>query len=157
MMKKLMRKQRGFTLVELLIVMIIIGILAGGMMMVMGSSTDKAGATRALSDLRTMASATLQYYADKGNNAASPDLDALGKYANKTLAFEEYGVGYVDEQIWVGVAVPAASRAKFLEMITQEKIAISGDATAPADKNPKRIAAADAYVASDAFAYMRAR
>ena len=152
-MKKLMKKQRGFTLVELLIVMIIIGILAGGMMMVMGSSTDKAGATRALSDLRTMASATLQYYADKGPNAASPDLAALAKYNNKTLTNTEYGVGYVDNQIWVGVAVPAASRAKLLEIITQEKLEVLGlDASADGIV----ITSLDVY-GTQPFAYMRAR
>ena len=157
MMKKLMRKQRGFTLVELLIVMIIIGILAGGMMMVMGSSTDKAGATRALSDLRTMASATLQYYADKGNNAAAPTLQDLGKYNNKTLAGTEYGVGThkvagSSDQIWVGVAVPQASRAKFLEIVSQEKLVVNGIGTGGDSQD----IGTTAYT-NEAFAYMRAR
>ena len=71
MKKRLQRKgaRKGFTLVELLIVIIIIGILAGAMMMVAGRSRDTAEATRIISDLRTMKSAVLVWLAD----ASVPD------------------------------------------------------------------------------------
>lgn len=85
---KKMRKSRGFTLVELLIVIIIIGILAGGMLLVAGGGTDKANATKIVSDLRTLKSAALMYYAD--NNAwpskASGDVEGtLRAYVDKDL------------------------------------------------------------------------
>jgi len=71
MKKRLQRRgaRKGFTLVELLIVIIIIGILAGAMMLVAGRSRDTAEATRIISDLRTMKSAVLVWLAD----ASVPD------------------------------------------------------------------------------------
>ncbi len=152
-MKNLMRKSRGFTLVELLIVMIIIGILAGGMMMVMGSSTDKADATKALSDLRTMASATLQYYADKGATAVAPGLGDLSALMNKTLDAASYGVQASGDQTWVTVFLPTeGSRAKLVDTMNQEKLNLLGDVAASSD-----LSTADAFTATDTWAYMRAK
>lgn len=68
-MKGIKRTRRsGFTLVELLIVIIIIGILAGAMMMLMGSSSDRAEATKIISNLRSLKAASLQFRADNPND-----------------------------------------------------------------------------------------
>lgn len=83
-MKKVMKKRAGFTLVELLIVIIIIGILAGAMLLVAGSGTDKAEATKIISNLRSMKSATLMYYADHPN-ATSGDIDDLKPYMDREM------------------------------------------------------------------------
>jgi prepilin-type N-terminal cleavage/methylation domain-containing protein len=74
-MKKIIcARKGGFTLVELLIVIVIIGILAGMMMLTMGSATDGANASRIINDLRLLKSATLLYYADENQ---WPDGDVL--------------------------------------------------------------------------------
>lgn len=57
-------RRGGFTLVELLIVIIIIGILAGMMMISAGAATDKATATKIISDVRTIKGAALLYKMD---------------------------------------------------------------------------------------------
>ena len=84
-MKKDVKRNRrpGFTLVELLIVIIIIGILAGGMMMVAGAGTDKANATKIVSDLRNMKSAALMYYADK--TSWPTDINQLKAYIDRDV------------------------------------------------------------------------
>lgn len=70
------RKRSGFTLVELLIVIMIIAILAGMMMLATGSATNTANATRVINDLRALKSATTIAILDRGlTDAQILDLD----------------------------------------------------------------------------------
>ena len=62
-----LRKRKGFSLVELLIVIIIIGILAGSLLLVAGGVQDKAMATRIISDARVMKSAAMMYHSDQNS------------------------------------------------------------------------------------------
>lgn len=70
MSKSICRKtaeKRGFTLVELLIVIIIVGIIAGMTMLSAGAAIDSAKATKIISDLRNMKAAAVLYRTDYGH------------------------------------------------------------------------------------------
>jgi general secretion pathway protein G len=66
-------RSSGFTLVELLIVILIIAILSGMMMIATGSATDSAEAAKIVNDIRMAKSASLMLYVDERRwpNAAS--------------------------------------------------------------------------------------
>lgn len=81
--RKKYRKAKGFTLVELLIVIIIIGILSGMMMLSTGAATDKAEATKILSNMRNIKAATIMYYSD---NNQWPTSVTVGGYSS----FDKY-------------------------------------------------------------------
>ena len=70
-----MRRQHGFTLIELMIVMVIITILAGIGLAVYGNSVKSAKEATLREDLFQMRDAIDKYYADKNHYPAS--LDAL--------------------------------------------------------------------------------
>ena len=58
--------KKGFTLIELIIVIAIIGILVAAAMMNMGHNTEKTRQAAAFSDMGTIATAVNVYYADTG-------------------------------------------------------------------------------------------
>jgi general secretion pathway protein G len=58
------KRSAAFTLVELLIVIIVIGILVGSMMLVLASGNHAAEAAKIISDLRSLKTATVLYYLD---------------------------------------------------------------------------------------------
>ena len=63
--------QKGFTLVELMVVIAILGVLAAIAIPRFNESTAKANTARVQADLRTIDSASVQYQADNGKMPAT--------------------------------------------------------------------------------------
>jgi general secretion pathway protein G len=87
MTKILKARKSGFTLVELLIVIMIIAILAGMMMLATGSATDGAEATKVINDLRNLKGAALMFFMDENQwPATSSAAGSLDKYMDRAFA-----------------------------------------------------------------------
>ena len=116
-MKKMLKKSKGFTLVELLIVIIIIGILAGMMMLSTGGATAKAEATKIVSDMRNMKAAAIMVYAD--NSVWPTAMLSLDNYLDQTPStlytitaaggFLKYDATSTDQKIRDNLKVMAAT------------------------------------------------
>lgn len=103
------KRQKGFTLVELLIVIIIIGILAGMLLLAVGSATDKAEAAKIVNLLRNYKSATMMYY---GDNDEWPAVGVYGPNDPLTISLDRYLDRSLDATLYSHVLVdelPAGS------------------------------------------------
>lgn len=79
-MRKFLTSQKGFTLVELLVVVVVIGVLAAIAIPKFTSATDDAKIAKIKADMRTIASSIALYQA-RYNGGSPPDLTTL-KTAN---------------------------------------------------------------------------
>lgn len=82
--KAIFAKKKGFTLVELLIVLVIVGVLSGLLMVSASGALDKAEATRISSDLKNIKSASFLYFADK-SKWPSTDITLVNPYLSAKL------------------------------------------------------------------------
>ncbi|WP_306288580.1 type II secretion system protein [Phascolarctobacterium faecium] len=74
-MKNFIKNQKGFTLVELVVVIAILGILAGIAIPRFMSATETARGAKTVADLRTLESAAVMYYAKTGVVPTKTDLE----------------------------------------------------------------------------------
>lgn len=135
-------KRRGFTLVELLIVIVIIGILAGSLLLVMGSGTDKANATKVVSDMRTLKAAMLMYYADNDTFVISGDtISSLSSYLDRdpSTNLGTYTISTADDPVQIIFTATDNTAGYFTRlsgMAAEAGITIAGSAATMNVTNP---------------------
>ncbi len=128
-----MMRRRGhrqaFTLVEILIVLLIIGILAGALMLVSFSATSKAQAMRIIADMRSMKSAATLYFIDYGRWPlwmTQPDgtyFEAGGgalpsKYLEKLPDAPDYWIGVASSSDKVAIMLDAS----LLDLLVRQRL-----------------------------------
>jgi prepilin-type N-terminal cleavage/methylation domain-containing protein len=89
------RKEQGFTIVELLIVIVVIGILAGLVITTYNGIQQKARNTERTTDLKTFQSQLEAYYA---NNGAYPGPDSLGTTSATNVTFIKASMKGMDSE-----------------------------------------------------------
>ena len=89
-------KRSGFTLVELLIVIVVIGVLSAMMMLSSTEAVSSAKAADIISDLRNLKTAALAYYADNITTAETKDFNLQNSSADvlKYLGTNKVNAGY---------------------------------------------------------------
>jgi len=73
-----MRSNKGFTMVELMVVVLIVGILAAVAVPLMSGRIDASKWSEAKAAMGTIASALRSYAAEKGSFASAPSLSEIG-------------------------------------------------------------------------------
>ena len=122
-----MRQKRGFTMIELLIVMFIIGVLAGAMLLAQRGSEASAQATAIVKDLRIMKSgASLFLHENEGfiGSLNANYAEELGKYMEHGRIINDpvrYSFYIVGDTRWVGVGVDGDRTGTRLNAILEEK------------------------------------
>ena len=77
-----MKSRTGFTMVELMVVVLIVGILAAVAVPLMSGRIDASKWSEAKAGMGTIASALRAYAAEKGSFSSAPSLSAIGVSSN---------------------------------------------------------------------------
>ena len=159
--------RKGFTLVELLIVIGVIGILSSMAMMSGTEANNIATANKIISDFRIISAAMNVYYADNRataeSAAATAIKTALEAYMKSTDTLEDSGEGTVGKYLitvvngewWLTYTLPAANTP--VAKILASKATQEGLKSTTTTVSGTAVTAATAYAATSAKVCMQVR
>ena len=127
-------KHRGFTLVELLIVIVVIGVLSAMMMLSSTEAVSSAEAAKVISNMRNLKTAVLEWYAD--------NLDRVKKNGDNYNVFSTDGT---NPQSLSTFTASAAGKAEILKYLNDASFVL---ATKPA-KNSNTANSNGEYIIAD--------
>ncbi|MDO5116588.1 MAG: type II secretion system protein [Synergistaceae bacterium] len=119
MKKKETKYKSGFTLVEMLIALIVVGILAGMLMISSGSATDRAEKTRCTADRRSLLSALNLYRAQHGVINASNLSAALTNTLDNM--FDNHRNATVNNNIVSGICL---ANGRYVASVSEDKLSV---------------------------------
>jgi type IV pilus assembly protein PilA len=122
-----MRNNKAFTMVELMVVVLIVGILAAVAVPLMSGRIDSAKWSEAKSAMGTIASAIRSYAAEKGNFTTAPSLADVG-IANNDLD----GTYFTHAAYVITSAANASGQVSFVITCTAANSTRGGKPTTPA-------------------------
>jgi prepilin-type N-terminal cleavage/methylation domain-containing protein len=88
------RSDSGFTLTELLIVIVILGVLTGIVVFAVGAFTDRGEIAACKADMKTVESASEAYRAQNGSYAATIAALVAGGYLKSAPSTTNYTITY---------------------------------------------------------------
>ena len=151
--RRLVRRS-GFTLVELLIVIVVIGVLSAMMMLSSTEAVSSAKASNVVSNLRNLKTAALAYYADHLDDVAKSDFNLqtnrseVLKYMNNGDVDENYKfagsnaentwyVYYVNSDTTTGAKLKSRQSSIGLRAltVTSDAVSTSADVAGTANEN----------------------
>lgn len=137
-----MKSSKGFTMVELMVVVLIVGILAAVAVPLMSGRVDASKWSEAKAAMGTIASALRAYAAETGGFSSKPDLSDIGISDN-----ELDGTYFTHDAYAITSASASNGQVSFVITCTAASSTRSGKPTSPASMT-LTCNAANSYVAT---------
>lgn len=95
-LRALRTSERGFTLTELLIVIVILGVLTGIVVFAVGAFSDRGDIAACKADVKTVQTAVEAFRAQSPTGVYPPDMDALvtGEFIRQKPSAAAYTISY---------------------------------------------------------------
>lgn len=93
---RMSKEEKGFTLVELLVVIVILGVLAGIGVPTYRGFIDRSYEAATLAELQAVSMAIKYYFIDPEHDNEPFDLRELGRYLGTDFTVDESGATYLD-------------------------------------------------------------